>query len=133
LMTTLWHGCRESARVNALQPKAAKFDDYCASVRTRLRTIQYSLKQSDPKASLHVSRHRQYLADTFYSTLPQIDVTAPMRCAVRPIESDAFYTLKDRCEPPDICVLEPDGPRCQVDPMCVAGVIDDLLKLLPRL
>ena len=125
--------CRESQEAARWKTKASKFDDYCRRVRASLETVQLSLEPPAQKASSHVHRFRQYLANTFYSRLPQIDEDAVQRCAEPTVTSKTVNGIRDRCRLPPKCdLVESDDPNCQVDPGCLEHVVRELLALMPR-
>ena len=132
LMALMVLSCRESQEAARWKTKASKFDDYCRRVRASLETVQLSLEPPAQKASSHVHRFRQYLANTFYSRLPQIDEDAVQRCAEPAVTSKTVNGIRDRCRLPARCDLAaPEDSNCQVDPACLKPVLRELLTLLP--
>ena len=117
----------------ALEAKAAKFSAYCREVRAQLESFAITLEPPTAGTELpHVTQFRHRSITAFYTKALFQDRDAVGRCAPAATAPDIVNKLKARCEPPASCVRDPYGARCQIDPVCVRGVVAELIAMLPE-
>jgi len=133
LLVSFYLNYQRGVRLERVEAKATKFDDYCRFVRINLETTLRVLERGDKGLPADVLEFRQHLANDFYSEMPQLDREAVARCSSPQIQSTAMFAIRNRCKPEVLCAVARAGDKhCDVDPVCLASTVRELIALIPR-